>query len=86
MNRLIDQKPNHSLDELAQGFKTILEKNRELLTVEEMDLCGRILSELESKKIRYSKEKLKEYLPDLIWNVIRVFLNEDTIKNISDFF
>lgn len=85
MKTLTKQMPNHSLNELAQGFECILEKNRELLTVDELKLCYNVLELIELDRNESSKERLRVIASNVASILLRLFLDVDLIKTLSKF-
>ena len=80
-NQLLD----FSLNDLAKEFNSFLEKNRELLSIEELKLCYEILKILELSRKENSKTKIFEYISNVVSLIIKLFLNTDVIKLISKF-
>jgi len=77
------QKPILSNDELAQGLNTFLEKNRESLSIEELELITIVYNFIILN--RKSKSKIKEFLLDWIPALLKIILNSNVLEIISKF-
>lgn len=76
------QVPNHSQNELAQGFGEILEKNRELFSVKELELCKEVKDLIEKSSLKKSKESMKNITSNLVSAVLKICLDADLVKSI----
>lgn len=79
------QELHFSLNEMAKGMKTFLEKNRESLTIKERRNLYAVFKYLEKSKQEEKHLKFKELLSDII-RLILHFSSDDLKSFISNFF